>query len=226
MEMDPNPPSFNIPYSVQPMNIGEGYAAGITQAGKSLSAATAGVMDVMTRNQNANDILTALKQTGVLTPDQYNAVATKSLGAKESLTGMYANQWVLDQAARREQSLAAGKGGVDVAVEHAKWLDVLNAYKSGAPGLDQSKMPWQPPVQPNQQPNPPAPVLPSQPAILAAQQQGGQYAGGPQVQGARPSPRIGPLPGSKRIQRTDPTTGKTQIGWQYPGGAFVADQGQ
>jgi len=234
MEMDPNPPSFNIPYSVPPMNIGEGYAKGITAAGEGIAKGVSSVMDVMTRNQNANDMLTALKQTGVLTPDQYNAVATKSLGAKESLTGMYANQWLLDQAARREQSLAAGKGGVEVATEHAKMLDMLNLYKSGGPGLDQSKMPWNPPpVQnPSQQnptaPAPAPPVPPSQPAILAAQQQAGQYAGGQKVQGAPPQPQkslpLGPsLPGTRYISRTDPTTGKTQTGKLYPSGVFVAD---
>jgi hypothetical protein len=158
MEMDPNPPTFNLKYDIGTVpDIGAGYAKGITAAGDALSKATTGVMDVMTRNRNADDMLNVLHQTGALTPDQFNAVANKGLGAKEQMTGMYANQWILDQANQRAMSLQRGQGGVDVAVHHAQMLDTVQANRSGAAGTQ--KMPYtgapQPPVSGPQPPAPP-----------------------------------------------------------------------
>jgi hypothetical protein len=234
MEMDPNPPTFNLKYDIGTVpDIGAGYAKGITAAGESLSKATSGVLDVMARNRNADDMLNVLHQTGVLTPDQFNAVANKGLGAKEQMTGMYANQWILDQANQRAKSLQAGQGGVDVAVEHAKMLDMLNLYKSGGPGLDQSKIPWQPPA-----PNPPAPNPQPQPQPNQANVQpppGPQmptgYVSGAGTAAQGPTGNISQirapmLPGSKRFAQTDSVTGKTVKGTQLPSGQFVPDQGQ
>jgi hypothetical protein len=131
MEMDPNPPSFNIQAQIPTRDIGAGYAAGITEAGKSLAAATSGVMDVMNRNRTADDTLAAMQQNKILTTDQYNSVANKSLGAKEQMLGLYAGQWIAQQAADRQQQLQTGQGNVQIAVEHAKLLDTINAVKSG-----------------------------------------------------------------------------------------------
>jgi hypothetical protein len=133
MEMDPNPPSFNIPYSVPPMNIGEGYAKGITAAGESLSKATSSVFDVMNRNRTADDMLTTMQSSGMLSPEAYKAVAGKSLGAKESMVGLYAGQWIADQAEKRSQALQMGKSTADIATAHAQVLEAYDAIKKGYP---------------------------------------------------------------------------------------------
>jgi hypothetical protein len=130
-DFDPNPPSFNIQAQVPTTNIGAGYAAGIAQAGKSLSDATSGVMDVMKRNRTADDMLTTMQQSGMLSPEAYKAVAGKSLGAKESMVGMYAGEWIADQAAKRQLALEQGKGAVDVDVAHRKLLDTAAAVRGG-----------------------------------------------------------------------------------------------
>jgi hypothetical protein len=144
---DPLPaPSFNIPFSVAPTDIGKGYAEGITQAGKSLSEAIGTVADIGKQNVDTNDTLTALHQTGILSPEEYNAVMGKSLGAKQQMVGLYAGQWIADQAQRRALGLQTGKGAVDVATEHAKLLDTIQAVKSGygqAAGVNVGKLPIQ-----------------------------------------------------------------------------------
>jgi len=70
---DPLPaPDFSrTQFNVSPTDIGSGYAAGITQAGKSLSEAIGSVADIATKNVDANDTLAALHQTGILSPEEY-----------------------------------------------------------------------------------------------------------------------------------------------------------
>jgi hypothetical protein len=142
---DPLPaPSFNIPFSVAPTDIGSGYAAGITQAGKSLSEAIGAVSDIAKQNVDANDTLAAMHQSGILKPEEYQAVMGKSLGAKQQMLGLYAGQWIADQAARRQAGLQTGQGDVQIRVEHAKLLDTINAVKSGygqAAGVNVGKLP-------------------------------------------------------------------------------------
>jgi len=221
MEMDPTPPSFNIQAQVPTRDIGSGYAAGIAQAGHALSDATKGVADVMQRNQNANDMLNAMLQGKMLSPDAYKSLAGKSLGAKEQMLGMYANQWILDQANQRQASLQRGQGGVEVAVQHAKLLDTVNAVRSGygtAAGVNPKEMYWQPgqqqqpqQVQPQQQNQP---QNQAQPPALQVQPQQKPAVGAPA------------LPGTRYVQRTDPATGKIQTGKLFPGGTFIPDPGQ
>lgn len=233
MEPNPTPPSFNLGYTAGTTNIGAGYAAGIQQAGQSIAQGLGGALDVANRRQNASDMLDALHQGGALSDQAYKSIYGKSLGAQEQMLGMYANQWILDQANQRAMSLARGQGGVDVAVQHAKLLDTIRAVQEGygaAAGVQQQKLLWQPPAQqqnppaqPPVQQNQPAPA-PSQAAILAAQQQAGQYAGGPTVRGAPPNPTAAPrLPGTRYVQRTDPASGKVQTGTLYPSGTFISD---
>ena len=174
-------PQFNLTYDVKPTDIGSGYAAGITQAGKSLSEAIGTVADIGKQNVDANDTLAALHQTGILSPEEYQAVMGKSLGAKQSMVGLYAGQWIADQAARRAQGLQMGKSTADIATEHAKLLDTITAVKSGygqAAGVNVGKLPIN-----QQQPNkvvPTAqPVRPAQPVTP-----GEQLAGTP----AQPTP--------------------------------------
>jgi hypothetical protein len=175
---DPLPaPSFNIPFSVAPTDIGSGYAKGITAAGTSLAQAIGTVADIGKQNVDANDTLAALHQTGILSPEEYQAVMGKSLGAKQSMVGLYAGQWIADQAARRSQALQLGKSTADIATEHAKLLDTINAVKSGyglAAGVQPGKLPTQP-NQPNQQ------VVPTAPPVQQAQPltPGQQLAGVP-----------------------------------------------
>jgi hypothetical protein len=59
-------PVFNASYNVPLTNIGEGYAAGISQAGKSIAEAIGSVSDIAKQNVDTNDTLAALKQTGIL----------------------------------------------------------------------------------------------------------------------------------------------------------------
>jgi hypothetical protein len=146
---DPTPPSFSIQAQVPTRDIGAGYAAGITQAGQSIAGAlsskpeSGGVFDIMNRNRTADDTLAAMQQNKILTPDQYNSVANKGLGAKEQMLGMYAGQWIAQQAANRELQKAGYQGNVEVDVAHQKLLDQISAVKSGygaAAGVDQKKL--------------------------------------------------------------------------------------
>jgi hypothetical protein len=142
---DPLPaPQFNLTYNTPLTDIGSGYAKGITEAGTSLAQAIGTVADIGKQNVDANDTLTAMHQTGILSPDEYNAVMGKSLGAKQSMVGLYAGQWIADQAARREQALKMGQSTADIATEHAKLLDTIRAVKSGygqAAGVNVGKLP-------------------------------------------------------------------------------------
>jgi hypothetical protein len=162
---DPLPaPTFSAAYTTPLTDIGSGYAKGISQAGKSLSEAIGTVADIGKQNVDANDTLAALHQTGILSPEEYQAVMGKSLGAKQSMVGLYAGQWIADQAARRAQALQTGQGDVQVHVEHAKLLDTIQAVKSGygqAAGVNVGKLPIN-----QQQTNK---VVPTAPPIQKAQ---------------------------------------------------------
>lgn len=210
MEMDPNPPSFNIPMSIQPMDLGADYAKGMqagTQAGAELGQGITAAGNVMARNQTANDMLTAMQQSKMLSPDQYNSIAGKSLGAKEQMIGMFANQWMADQANQRALSLARGQGGVEVAKSHAQLLDLYNQARAGNPAaVDVKKQFWQPNQQQVQQSGQPQPPQPPPVPMQSS-------AGGPWI------------PGTRYVQQTDPATGKTQTGHLLPSGQFIADQG-
>jgi hypothetical protein len=59
-------PSFNLTYNVPPMNIGAGYAAGISQAGQAASQAIGNVADIMSRNRTVDDTLAAMNQNQIL----------------------------------------------------------------------------------------------------------------------------------------------------------------
>jgi hypothetical protein len=167
---DPLPaPTFNAAYTVPLTDIGSGYAKGIETAGKSLAEAIGTVADIGKQNVDANDTLAAMHQSGILKPEEYQAVMGKSLGAKQQMLGLYAGQWIADQAARRQAGLQTGQGDVQVHVEHAKLLDTINAVKSGyglAARVDPSKLPTQP-NQPNQQVPTAPPVQPAQPVSPA-----------------------------------------------------------
>jgi hypothetical protein len=165
---DPLPaPDFGrIGFTVSPMNIGEGYAQGIESAGKSIASAISSVSDIAKQNIDANDTLSAMRAGNILPQDAYESVMGKSLGAKQQMLGLYAGQYIANQAAERAQALQMGKSTADIHTEHAKLLDTINAVKSGygmAVGVPPGKqiaggapVRTQPPVAPAIQPAQPA----------------------------------------------------------------------
>jgi hypothetical protein len=196
---DPLPaPSFNIPYSVPLTDIGSGYAKGITEAGTSLAQAIGSVSQTYTQNRDADDMLTAMQANKMITPKEYEAVAGKSLGAKQQLLGMYATQYAADQAQQRALALQKGTGAVDIGVAHAKLLDTINQLKAGNPITgDVKKMPYQGP-QPQQ-----------------TQQPAGQQI-------TAPAPW---QPGTKVLQVKDTKTGNMMTAFQTPDGTLRDQQG-
>jgi hypothetical protein len=143
--MADNLPTVTIPqfsYDVKPMDIGEGYAKGITAAGEGIAKGLHDVLDVATRNQNVNDSLQAMNQNKILSDEAYKSVASKSLGAKESMLGLYAGEWIKQQAQERELQKIGYTGAVTYAVEHGKLLDSVSLLKAGVPvpGFDPKKM--------------------------------------------------------------------------------------
>ena len=161
IDRDPQNPVTAIGYSqTPPSNFGMAYAQGIQNAGSALADAVKGTGDIMARNQSANDMLSALGQmkdpsgNPIIADEDFQKIMGKSLGAKESLVGLYAGQYIADQAARRQVALQTGKGNVDIAVEHAKNLDLYNL------GVNRSKYPVGPPRAQPANPPPQQPKLP------------------------------------------------------------------
>jgi hypothetical protein len=184
---DPLPaPNFgNLGYNVPLTDIGSGYAAGITSAGKSIAGAISGVMGgvnekgevepgVLEQNRNADDMLAAMQKNKMITPDQYEAVAGKSLGAKQQLLGLYATQWTADQAQQRALALQKGTGAVQIGVEHAKLLDTMSMLRQGySPTGGVKQMPYRGPQQ--QQPQQQQPVVAPQNQAPAPWKPGSKY---------------------------------------------------
>jgi hypothetical protein len=184
---DPLPaPTFgNLAYNVPLTDIGSGYAAGIAQAGKSIAGAISGVMGgvnekgevqpgILEQQRNADDVLAAMQKNNMITKDQYDAVAGKSLGAKQQLLGLYAGQWTADQAQARALALQKGQGAVQIGVEHAKLLDTVDMIRKGyPPGGDVKKMPYRGPTAPA--PVAPAPVVAPENRAPAPWKPGSKY---------------------------------------------------
>jgi len=82
---DPTPPKFDLTYNAGKTDIGAGYASGITEAGKAIGGAISGVSSLMQQRQDATDTLNAMHGSGMLSDDQYKAIAGKSLGAQQSM---------------------------------------------------------------------------------------------------------------------------------------------
>lgn len=155
-------PSFNLTYNTPLTDIGSGYAAGISQAGSSISSAITGVLGgvnpktgeiqqgVFGQQRQADDTLAAMQASGMLSKEQYDAVAGKSLGTKNQMIGMYSTSWLADQAQKRSLALEQGKGDVEVRTAHAKLLDTITAVKQGY-GSAVGVKPGSQPITPNQQ---------------------------------------------------------------------------
>jgi hypothetical protein len=198
---DPLPaPQFNLTYAVKPTDIGEDYAKGITAAGTSLAQAIGSVSQTYTQNRDADDMLTAMQANKMISPEEYEAVAGKSLGAKQQLLGMYATQYAAGQAQQRSLALQKGTGAVDIGVAHAKLLDTITQLKAGNPVTgDVRKMPYQGP----------------QPQPQQTQQQAGQQI-------TAPAPW---QPGTKVLQVKDTKTGNMITAFQTPDGTLRDQQG-
>jgi hypothetical protein len=184
-------PTVQIPgfsYNVSLPNIGEGYAKGIETAGKGVAAGLHDVLDVATQNRNADDTLQAMNKAKILSDDAYNAVAGKSLGAKQTMLGLYAGQWVAQQAQSRELQKQGYGANLDVWKAHQAILDEYARIQATKPQTLPMNV-----QKPNRQQTPAPraippgaapPVQPAQPARPV--QQPGQYAIGPTWTGALP----------------------------------------
>ena len=203
-EFSSTPPNFDVKYDIGRVpDIGAGYAAGITEAGKGIAQGVSSALDVANRSRAAHDTLDMMVQSKMISPDDYAAFKGKSLSAQEAMIGMHANQWIAQQAQQRAIDLAKVQGAVQVGVETGKLGAYQKAFGAGAPvpGMDPRHLPWNPNLtnpqnqqnQQNQQ-NPPAKAIVSPPAPLAGAKWG-----------------------------YDQDTGR--FGWQTKGGAFVPHQG-
>lgn len=125
-------------FNVKPVDIGEGYAKGITAAGQSIAGGVTSAFNTLNQNRTADDTLAAMHQSGMLSQDAYQAVAGKSLGAKQQMLGMYAGEWINQQAQARELQKTGYAGAVDVQkqiqIMQAQFNQALAAIKSGYPG--------------------------------------------------------------------------------------------
>jgi hypothetical protein len=194
----PAPDFSRTQFNVSPTDIGSGYAAGISQAGKSVAEAIGSVSNLYTQNKSADDMLAAMHANKMISPEEYEAVAGKSLGAKQQLLGMYATEWANQQVQQRALAQQKGQGAVTIGVEHAKLLDTINALRGGNPVTgDLRKMPYT--GQPPQQPPTPA---------------------GQQI--TAPAPW---QPGTKVMQVKDTKTGNMITAFQTPDGTLRDQQG-
>jgi hypothetical protein len=216
-------PAFNLVYNTPLSDLGSGYAAGITSAGKSVAAAIGSLSDIAKQNVDTNDTLTAMKQGGMLKPEEYESVMGKSLGAKQQMVGLYAGQYIADQAERRAAALQTGKGVVDVHTEHAKLLDMINAVKSGygtAAGVNTGKLPINP--QQNQQVQTAPAVQRALPNLAGTTQNPTPLGSGDIYNPVAATPAAVPPPTTK-LTIGPPLSGKEPV---PPGGKVGALRGQ
>lgn len=133
-------PSVDIPrfsYDVTMPDIGKGYAEGIETAGKGIAAGvTTGLHDYLTlsqQNRDADDTLSAMNKTGILSDDAYKAVAGKSLGAKQSMLGLYSGQWIAQMAQQRDMQKMGYGANLDIYKQHQALLDEISKLKATRP---------------------------------------------------------------------------------------------
>jgi hypothetical protein len=168
---DPTPPKFDLTYNAGKTDIGAGYASGITEAGKAIGGAISGVSSLMQQRQDATDTLNAMHGSGMLSDDQYKAIAGKSLGAQQSMIGMYSTAWIAQQAQAREMAKMGYGANLDIWKQHQALLDQF--------ALNKATKPQQYPIQQGQQQpvqqQPPAPqAQPVQPIVPQRRQPIGQ----------------------------------------------------
>jgi len=158
-------PTVQIPqfsYNVKLPDIGEGYAKGIETAGKGIAAGLHDVLDVATQNRNADDTLQAMNKAKILSDDAYQAVAGKSLGAKQTMLGLYAGQWVAQQAQARAMQQQGYGANLDVWKAHQALLDEISKLQATRPQTLPMNVQNRQPQTPAPQAQPNQPVAPQQ----------------------------------------------------------------
>jgi hypothetical protein len=120
---DPLPaPDFGkLAFNVSPTNIGEGYAAGITSAGKSLASAISSVMGsvnpetglaqegILDQKKSSEQQLGMMKDMGLIPQPIYEKMMTSNLGAQQKAIGMYTSKFSNDLLMAREKAEQAAQ---------------------------------------------------------------------------------------------------------------------
>jgi len=98
------PPTFSGSYNVAPMDIGSGYAKGISQAGQSIASAISGIMGginqqtgeaepgLLQQGQQAHDLIDIYHSMGMFDDDTYERLKTSGLGAQQKALGQFTAQ--------------------------------------------------------------------------------------------------------------------------------------
>jgi hypothetical protein len=183
---DPLPaPDFGrLAFNVSPMNIGEGYAAGITSAGKSLATAIGSVLGtvnpetglaqegILDQKKSSEQQLGMMKDMGLIPNDVYEKMMTSNLGAQQKAIGMYTSKFTSDLAAAREkaeqaammsrqqvsESGAMARTQVTQTGEAARAAAAANAAAAAAAAKKPGLVLPQPPTQNQQVPYPGGPL--------------------------------------------------------------------
>lgn len=101
---------FNLTYNTPSIDIGSGYAQGIGQAGKSIAESLAGVTNIMSQSQAANDqidMMTKLKDSQgnpILSQADADALMSKGLPARQAFIGELMGRFHTNYAAQLEQT--------------------------------------------------------------------------------------------------------------------------
>ena len=101
---------FNLTYNTPSIDIGSGYAQGIGQAGKSIAESLAGVTNIMSQSQAANDqidMMTKLKDSQgnpILSQADADALMSKGLPARQAFIGELMGRFHTNYSAQLEQT--------------------------------------------------------------------------------------------------------------------------
>lgn len=187
-----------------PADFGKDYGQAIGAAGQTLAGAITSIGGQYLQNRDVDDTLAAMNKNKILTDDEYQSVAGKSTAAKQQILGLYAGQWLADQAQNRAVALQKGQYAGQIDVEHQKLLDTIRAVQGGygaAAGVNPGKQPA--PAAPAPAAAAPAPVAPVQPVV-----------------GAPVAKNMLLRPGVTPGQMVNPKTNQIVRGWTFPDGSF------
>lgn len=180
-------------YDVKPIDIGSGYAAGITSAGQAISKTITGLMGgidekgqvqqgILSQNQTTNDMLTLMNQmknpdgSKVLGDDAYQSLMGKSLGARQQALGMYQGlfQYNLQQNAEANRQILVAKATAAAQAPYRQAEIAQTAEEArktavvGRESAGERHVTYAPPPNPaNPPPPPPNPAYPPPPATVS-----------------------------------------------------------
>jgi hypothetical protein len=115
----------DLQYRVQNVDIGSGYASGISDAGKSIAGAIQNIMGgsinpqtgevnqgVLQQNQTATDFIHQMGQSGMIDPKVADSINQGSLGAKQKWIGLLGTAYAYkaQAAAQQAKEVAVAKG--------------------------------------------------------------------------------------------------------------------